>query len=289
MRPALCVLVRTADQLRGVLDWKPGDALLRPAAVYCDFGDPAAHKDAVASGHAGGLPIALATTRILKPGEEDSLRRLADCAPDAVLVRNLGAMRFFRREHPTIPLVGDASLNVANELSAAPLLEAGLARLTPGCDLNFAQLADVLARIDPARIEVVAHQHVPMFHMEHCVFASRLSEGRDSGTCGRACEGRVVEMRDRIGEDHPLIAEASCRNTVFNSHAQSAAERVPEMIRLGVRRFRVELLRESREDVGPLLECYARLIAGLDDGESAWRRVGRTCRSRVTRGTWDWE
>jgi hypothetical protein len=36
--------------------------------------------------------------------------------------------------------------------------------------------------------EVVVHHPMPLFHMEHCVIAALLSDGRDHKTCGRPCE-----------------------------------------------------------------------------------------------------
>jgi hypothetical protein len=58
-----------------------------------------------------------------------------------------------------------------------------------------------------------------------------------------------VRLRDRVGAEHPLKADAGCRNTVFNSLAQTGAEYVSRMIALGVRHFRVEFLNETPEQV----------------------------------------
>src|SRR5690606_34367931 len=136
---------------------------------------------------------------------------------------------------------------------------------------SWEQLAAMLGRVDPGLFEVVIHQHMPMFHMEHCVFAHTLSEGKDWRDCGRPCDEHRVELHDRAGAKFPLVADTGCRNTVFNSVAQSGAEYVPRMQALGLRHFRVELLRESADEVGPLLDRYARVLAGLDDGRGAWR------------------
>ncbi len=105
----------------------------------------------------------------------------------------------------------------------------------------------MLGQMTPKAFEVVVHQHMPMFHMEHCVFAAMLSNGKDATDCGRPCDRHKVELRDRVGAAFPLVADTGCRNTVFNSVAQSAAEFIPKMLALGVRHFRVELLRESHE------------------------------------------
>ena len=234
---------------------------------------------------AAGLPIGVATLRILKPGEEGLLAKIAAAEPDAVLIRNLASLTFFREQMPDVPRVGDFSLNAANELSADLFLREGLTRVVPSYDLNWEQLAAMLGRAAPERFEVVIHQHMPMFHMEHCVFAATLSNGKDYRDCGRPCDTHKVELRDRVGAEFPLLADTGCRNTVFNSVAQSAAEYVPRMLALGLRHFRVELLREGADETRSLLDRYARVLAGLDGGRAAWRGLQILNQLGVTRGT----
>jgi putative protease len=284
-KPQLAVLVRRLEQLEAVLAWQPAEPLAAPPLVYCDFEDVRRYKDGVALARAAGRKIGLATLRVLKPGEEGLLRHIGHCDADIVLCRNLPAIEFFRQHAPQTQLVGDFSLNVANELTADLMRAEGLMRLTPSYDLNWEQLTDLVKRFDPGMWETVIHQHIPMFHMEHCVFAHTLSTGKDSTDCGRPCDRHRVELRDRVGSEFPLLADTGCRNTVFNSVAQSAAEYLPRMLSLGLRHFRVELLRETPDEVAPLLERYARVLAGLDDGRSSWRGLQILNQLGVTRGT----
>jgi putative protease len=283
--PALSVLARSLEQVEAALGWIPPAPELRPAMIYCDFEDVRRYREAVALGRAAGVPIGLAAVRILKPGEEGLLQQVARCAPDAVLVRNLGGLSYFRERAPELPLLGDHTLNVANELTAHMLLEAGLRRLTPTYDLNFAELGALLREIDAGLFEVVLHQHMPMFHMEHCVFAAVLSAGKDHRDCGRPCDRHALSLRDRVGADNPVLADIGCRNTVFNGVAQSAAEFVPALRALGLRRFRVELLRERPAEARALLDRYGRVLAGLEDGRTTWRRLRVLNQLGVTRGT----
>jgi putative protease len=282
--PSLHVLVRTPDQLDAVLAWRPEEGIAR-GMVWCDFEDVRRYRDAVARAHNAGVHVGLATLRILKPGEEGFLRQVAGFGPDAVLVRNLGGLALLREEFPHLPLVGDFCLNVANELTADWLFGQGLCRLVPSYDLNWEQLAALASRSDAGRLEVVVHQHMPMFHMEHCVFAAFLSRGKDWRDCGRPCERHRVELRDRVGAEFPVTPDAGCRNTVFNAAAQSAAEYLGRMLALGLRHFRVELLREPPAEVGPLLDHYARLAAGRGDGRDTWRKLRALNQLGVTRGT----
>ncbi|MDY3561236.1 U32 family peptidase [Gemmata sp. JC673] len=282
---SLTVLVRNLDQLDAVLAWAPPDGLSKLAAVYCDFEDLRRYKDAVPRARAAGVPVGLAPVRVWKPGEDGFQSLVARAEPDIVLVRNLASISYFREQLPHARLIGDFSLNVANELTASVLLEAGLEQLVPSYDLNWDQLVSMVRRSRPEWFEPVIHQHMPMFHMEHCVFAAFLSTGKDHRDCGRPCETHKVELRDRVGAPFPVLPDTGCRNTVFNSAAQSAAEYVSRMRELGLARFRLDLLREAPAQVGPLLTRYARVVVGVDDGRETWRQLRALNQLGVTRGT----
>jgi putative protease len=114
---------------------------------------------------------------------------------------------------------------------------------------------------------------MPLFHMEHCVIAALLSDGRDHKTCGRPCEKHAVSLRDRAGMEHPVEADVGCRNTVFHAAAQSAAGVVPALRAAGVRRFRIELVRESPADVSRIVEAYRALLAGRADAAEVKKRL----------------
>jgi putative protease len=286
VQASLTVLARSLDQLLAITNWR---RTLPVATVYCDFEDVRKYGDAVPIARDAGLSVALATTRIIKPNEEGLLRQVAAANPDAILVRNLAGLSFFRQERPDLELLGDYSLNVANELTAGIFLRGGLRRLVPSYDLNWKQLHAMLTRIDAGFVEAVVHQHMPMFHMEHCVFCHTLSSGKDYRDCGRPCDTHRVELKAPDGQPHPLVADVGCRNTVFNASAQSALELVPQLKELGVRYFRVELLRQDAAEVHSLLTKYADVVAGRADGRQTVRGLRVLSQLGVTRGTFDYE
>ena len=127
------------------------------------------------------------------------------------------------------------SLNAANELTTDLLCKMGARRATASYDLNRDQLMDLVDAVPSDWLEVVVHQHMPMFHMEHCVFCAVLSPGTNKTNCGRPCDEHRVELRDRVGMEHPLLADVGCRNTLMNAVPQSAAEAVPMLRDRGVR------------------------------------------------------
>lgn len=275
--PGLFVLCRTLDQ-----------ALAAAAAgadgVILDFLELTGTGDAVRTLRArGGVHITLAPPRVRKPGEEKIDRYLRDLRPDALLVRSLGALRDGRGAG--VPRIGDFSLNVTNRLSAAEVLSRDLAAFTPSFDLDAAQLGRLLGSPFGPFAEVVVHHPMPLFHMEHCVIAALLSDGKDYRDCGRPCEKHQVSLRDRAGMMHPVEADVGCRNTVFHAAAQSAATVVPSARKSGVRRFRIELVRERPEEVGRIVGVYRRLLGGAIAPGEVFRALGTESGYGVVRGS----
>jgi len=124
-----------------------------------------------------------------------------------------------------------------------------------------------------------------MFHMEHCVFCAFLSDGKDFRDCGRPCDDHAVSLKDRVGAVHPLKADAGCRNTVFNSRAQTGAEFAQDMVDLGVNVFRVEFLNETPEETRRTLDRYELLLQGKLSGAELWKELKLINQLGVTRGT----
>ena len=281
----LTVLVRDLEQLATVLNWTPPAGVPRVAAVVCDFEDARRYTDAVPIARAAGMPVLLAPPRVWKPGEDGFNSLVVRVNPDGVLVRNLAGLSYFRDKLPNAMLIGDFSLNAANDLAARILLDAGLSRFVPSFDLNWDQFESLLQQMPGGYCEPVIHQHMPMFHNEFCVYANTLSTGKDYRDCGRPCERHKIDLRDRTGARFPVGVDVGCRNTVYNNLPQSAAEYIPRMRQLGVHHFRIDLLRETPHEVATLLGHYSNLVSGQGDGRAVWRQLRATNQLGVTRGT----
>jgi putative protease len=281
--PGLFVLCRNVVQARAAV-------AAGADGVYLDILELTGTGDAFRELAAAGVKfVGLAPPRVRKPGEEKIDRFLSNLAPHAVLVRSLGAL-FDLADAKTEPsractYVGDFSLNVSNRLTAVEVLARGADVFTPSFDLDGAQLRNLLEGALAPFAEVVVHHPMPLFHMEHCLIAAELSAGHDHLTCGRPCERHQVALRDRAGHEHPVEADVGCRNTVFHGAAQSGADLLPALQRLGVQRFRIELLRESAADVARLVGAYRALIEGRATAPATWRELRTEAGYGVVRGS----
>ncbi len=272
-------LCRTMEQIDAALG-------LGVPRLYLDFEDIRRYADAVTHVREAGTncEVYLATPRIQKSSEAGFFKLIERANPDGVLVRNLGALSFF--EGTPLKVTGDFSLNVANPLTAHFLKSnTALQQLTISYDLNLEQVLDLLRGAPPEWFEITLHQHMPMFHMEHCAFAAFMSTGTDFTNCGRPCEKHRVQLRDRIGMEHPLKADVGCRNTLFNASAQTGAGFYRQLQAAGLRHYRVELLEETQEEATHTLRQYQQLLSGARDGEGLWRELKAQSQLGVTKGT----
>jgi putative protease len=275
-RPQLLALCRTDEQIVAAVDAGVETILL-------DFEDLRRYGPTMEHWRGRtGSRFYLGTPRIQKAGEEGFFKMIERAKPDGVVVRNLGALTHFAGTG--LALLGDFSLNVANPLTAAVFLRDGLERVTASYDLEAVQVGQLAAALPPGRVEVTLHQHMPMFHMEHCVFAAFLSKGKDYRDCGRPCEKHRVHLRDRVGKEHPLRADVGCRNTLFNAVPQSGAGFYEQFLAAGIRHFRVEFLEESEPAAREILQTYRALLAGELMGEDIWRKLRVQQQLGVTRG-----
>ena len=272
----LHLLIRTATQLDAALD-------LRPASITLDYLELYGLRDSVEKIKNAGIEARVASPRILKPSEErivHFLRKL-ECP---IVVRSGGLLDSLTTgEHPQ--LIGDFSLNAANAITAGMLLQLGLTRLTPAHDLNADQVTKLAASAGASNLEVIAYHHLPVFHMEHCVFCRFLSTGTTFEDCGHPCETHRVSLRDENGREHPVMADVGCRNTVFGAQSQQASRYMDTWISVGIEHFRLEFVHEQPTQIFKITQAFARFLDGEISSIELHDELKRNSPQGVTEGS----
>lgn len=268
--PQLRILLRDRGQVEDLILALEKNEISKDliSYVFLDFEFGRDFSESVAQLKSKKIKTAIATTRILKPNEYNNLKLIQRLEPDGILVRNLGSLQYFTKVSPFAgDLFGDFSLNVTNHLSAKYLLSKGLKTLTISYDLNQTQVSDLLSAAEASCLEVTAHQYMPSFHMEHCVFAAFLSQGKSFIDCGKPCEKHELELKDQFGNFHRIKADQECRNTMFNAVPYSAIRMIPSWSQLGLGFIRYEALKERGADLISKIQAYQIFLKGTSKPE----------------------
>jgi putative protease len=182
-------------------------------------------------------------------------------------------------------LIGDFSLNAANSLTAEMYLSGGLHRIAPTHDLNAAQVAALARQAGAHRLEVIAYQHLPVFHTEHCVFCRFLSTGTSYKDCGRPCEKHQVALQDQSGRAHPVMADVGCRNTVFGAEAQEASAHLDTWRAAGIAHYRLEFVHETAQEVTAVVEAFEAALKGKITAAQLSAKLKQIAPQGVTEGS----
>ncbi len=269
--------MRTPEQLGAALTE-------RPDSVTLDYLELYGLKPSVEKVRAAGIPVRVASPRILKPTEQNLEKFLLGLNAE-LLVRSGGLLEGLQDVENLPPLTGDFSLNAANVLTARALLDMNLTRLTPTHDLNARQVSELAGLVGPERLEVIAYQHLPVFHTEHCVFCRFLSDGTDYTNCGHPCESHRVALKDERGVQHPVMADVGCRNTVFEGRPQIAGPHLHDWLKAGLRHFRLEFVHESPEQVREVVQAHRAFLNGEIGVRDLEARLRTVSEQGVTEGS----
>ncbi len=146
-------------------------------------------------------------------------------------------------------------------------------------------MADLARNIGAQTLEVIAYQHLPVFHTEHCVFCRFLSTGTSYKDCGHPCETHRVALRDAGGRAHPVMADVGCRNTVFGAEAQEASPHLAAWRGSGIQHFRLEFVHETGEQVRMVGTAYQRMLAGEITADALTRQLKQAAPQGTTPGS----
>jgi putative protease len=272
----LHLLVRMPEQLEAALK-------LKPASITLDYLDLYGLRPAVEQIKAAGITARVASPRVLKPQEQrivNFLLRL-DCQ---IVVRSGGLLEALNGRHQH-PLIGDFSLNVANQVTADTYLKLGIRTITPTHDLNGDQISNLAQEVGGEHFEVIAYHHLPVFHTEHCVFCRFLSNGTSYVDCGQPCEKHQIALRDAQGRKHPVMADVGCRNTVFGAEAQIASRHLDQMIQSGIRHYRLEFVHETAGQVEQIANAFAAYFSGRIASAELDQRLRKIAPQGATEGS----
>lgn len=185
-------------------------------------------KEAVRFCHGFGVNVYVTVNILVQDGEWPELREtlegLADAGPDALIVQDMGAVRYIRESLPDIPLHASTQMSVHTPEGVRFCAEQGFSRVVIARECDKASLAE-LAKDAPCGIEVFVHGALCVSVSGQCLLSSVIG-GRSGnrGLCAQPCR------MDFNGSQHYALSLKDL----------SLVREIPELERMGVSALKIE-------------------------------------------------
>lgn len=237
------------------------------ARAYADNASSENYVDAIDYAHVHGKKLYCTVNTLFKENElfgelYDTLKPLYEAGLDAVIVQDLGAMRFIHENFPDLPIHASTQATVTGSQAVDFLRPLGVKRIVPARELNLKEIETII-RETGAEMECFIHGALCYSYSGQCLFSS-IAGGRSGnrGRCAQPCrmaydlktpEGKYVSKR---GENY--LISLKDLNTL---------EILPEILKAGVYSLKIEGRMKKAEYAAGVTSIYRKYLDRIMNGK----------------------
>lgn len=195
---------------------------------------------------------------------------LQECKADAVIVSDVGIIKFVKQYAPNLPIHVSTQANITNKYSAKFFADLGVSRLILARELSIEEIKEIREFIDKdIEIETFVHGAMCISYSGRCLLSNYLT-GRDSnrGACSQVCRWEFsITEKTRKGEQYDIMEDE--RGTyILNSKDLNMIEYLHKLVEAGVTSFKIEGRMKSPYYVANVVNAYKRAIKYLQSLEN---------------------
>ncbi|MCL2190311.1 MAG: U32 family peptidase [Defluviitaleaceae bacterium] len=251
-------------------------------------------REGIAHAHGLGKKVYI-TANIFAHNEDfdgmaDYFKSLQEMGADALIISDLGVFSLAKAIVPDMELHISTQANCTNYAAAAFWQGAGAKRVILARELSLNEIFDIHKQVGDLHIEAFVHGAMCMAYSGRCLISNYLHH-RDAngGACIQPCRWEYTLTEKKSNETmHLYEAEKGAGTYLFNARDLCMIEHIPELLKAGIRSFKIEgrmktsyyvaatvkTYREAIDDyfANPLryekdLEYYAEALARLGNGQ----------------------
>ncbi len=217
--------------------------------------------------HLKGKKLYLTVNTLLKESEIEELYEyllpLYEAGLDAVIVQDIGVMRFIRNHFPGLAIHASTQMTVTGAYGAKLLLNAGCTRIVTARELSLEEISYIF-QTTGAEIESFVHGALCYCYSGQCLLSSMIGErSGNRGRCAQPCRlsyevfasREEAESIKKQKEQYPLSLKDLC-----------AIELIPELIESGVRSFKIEGRMKQAEYAAGVTSIYRKYLDLYESG-----------------------
>ena len=223
--------------------------------------------DGIDYAHSRGVKTLMTLNTILKDSEINSMynnvKRVYEHGIDAVIVQDLGFVKFLKENFPDLKIHGSTQMTVANHVEANKLKELGLTRVCLARELSFEEIKSIREKTD-IELEIFVSGSLCISYSGNCYISSFIG-GRSGnrGLCAYSCRKKFT---DENGESAYFLSP----------NDQLLQEKEINMLKnIGIDAIKVEGRKKSSEYVYETVSYYDNILKGTPRPTESYKLFNR--------------
>ncbi len=235
------------------------------ARAYADNLDEETMLKVIDYVHLHGRKIYLTVNTLLK--EQELQRELYDyllpyyrCGIDAVIVQDMGVLKFVKEHFPDLPIHASTQMTITNVLGAKFMEKQGVERIVTSREMHLDEIKEISENTD-VEIESFVHGALCYCYSGQCLYSSMIG-GRSGnrGQCAQPCRLPYKVQGEREAK-YVLSLKDIC-----------TLEYIPELIEAGIYSFKIEGRMKKPEYVALVTAMYRKYVdLYLEKGKEAFK------------------
>ena len=223
--------------------------------------------DGIDYAHLRGVKTLLTLNTIMKDVEIDSayynISRIYELGIDAVIVQDLGFVKFLKENFPELTIHGSTQMTVANHVEANKLKELGLSRVVLARELSFEEIKSIREKTD-IELEIFVSGSLCIAYSGNCYISSFIG-GRSGnrGLCAYSCRKK---FQDEEGNKAYFLSP---------NDQLLQTEEINKLKEIGIDAIKVEGRKKSNEYVYETVSYYDNILKGKPRPTESYKLFNR--------------
>ena len=223
--------------------------------------------DGIDYAHLRGVKTLLTLNTIMKDVEIDSayynISRIYEHGIDAVIVQDLGFVKFLKENFPELTIHGSTQMTVANHVEANKLKELGLSRVVLARELSFEEIKSIKEKTD-IELEIFVSGSLCIAYSGNCYISSFIG-GRSGnrGLCAYSCRKK---FQDEEGNKAYFLSP---------NDQLLQTEEINKLKEIGIDAIKVEGRKKSNEYVYETVSYYDNILKGKPRPTESYKLFNR--------------
>ncbi len=224
---------------------------------------------AVETLHKKNKKVYVTVNTVLIENETEKMYRFLNylnaVGPDGIIVQDLGIVQMVKTYFPKLKLHASTQMNIASAKAANALSRFGVSRVVLARELSLTEIASINSETS-CELEVFVHGALCICQSGLCMFSSYLGgKSANRGMCSQACR-RLYKAHTPQGDKEGYY---------FSPYDLQLIDYVPDLVKAGVRSFKIEGRMKSAEYVGTAVSAYRYVLDNWEKDKKTAIETGR--------------